>query len=138
MKTILKSRDEMLLCYKSTNQMQLESRRQILFTALSRTSLNVFWEMEEIMKLQKSLQLMRYLLRGPNCHNLIFVRTSGNILKMLSSSPKNLTLSSLICSTNSTCLNLNLLCWRKETGNNLDSILSSSFQVLKDTSETWV
>ena len=33
---------------------------------------------------------------------------------------------------------INPLCWRKETGTNFNSILSSSFQVLKDTSENLV
>ena len=70
--------------------------------------------------------------------NVIFVRSSGNISKMLSSSPKNPSLNSLEWTTNSTCLNINSLYWRKEAGGNLDSFLSSRLQVLQDTSENKV
>ena len=70
--------------------------------------------------------------------NVIFVRSSGNISKMLSSSPQNPSLSSLGWTTNSTCLNINSPSWRKEAGGNIDSFLSSRLQVQQDTSENKV
>ena len=70
--------------------------------------------------------------------NVIFVRSSGNISKMQSSSPKNPSLSRLGWTTNSICLNINSPSWRKEAGGNLDSFLSSRLQVLQDTSENKV
>ena len=71
-------------------------------------------------------------------HNVISVRTSGNISKMLSSSPKNPSLSRLGWTTNSICLNINSPSWRKEAGGNIDSFLSSRLQVQQDTSENKV
>ena len=71
-------------------------------------------------------------------HNVIFVRRSGNISKMQSSSPKNPSLSRLGWTTNSICLNINSPSWRKEAGGNIDSFLSSRLQVQQDTSENKV